>query len=687
MRVLDKRPVIGIRPIRCGEAFGPAADWPLEIPFDLNWVESEIGSIIVESPANTQYSIVRPGLGWAVDRTALERKLAERASVGGARLQLDCCAIAANFDKRWTVLCMESGRQTRYTSRFLVGADGVESRVALWAGIHPKRKPAELCTTAQVHYHLRGYERNALYFFVGPRFAKHGYAWIFPGVEGKHNIGVGVLASADRQRMDHLLRAFLAQKGLTVPESEPIVYGAIPVNGFDRKLAGKASLLVGDAAAMAYPLSAGGILNALHAALLAAPAIGRWLQGERSGLSTYSKNFRRRFGWGFRRELWARKILFACNDKETEELFQRTRKALPKHKGTLSEARAVLGLLKAGVPFLARKMLFGLLVLISTVRLQAAPTPQQISALQAALSAGERQEYDSSFALFNTYLARNPRDPLALLLKASITGLRMLDFEDTSPGASFESELARIISLTDSAGARPDCDSAWVFYVRGAARATLASHQLRKGKYWKGSRIGMDALDAFDVAARRNPPMADCFLYQGLYDYVKGELERKLRVILFWREAGGKAEGIRKLEICREHALFSNAAAAQTLLGIYVREKDWDRAEALYRDLVARLPANRPARWTLANGYFENRQWSKAAVLYGDLRPLLTGVPGLAKWQIALCSYKLAACAFETGAQQEARTFCGLALESAGPDEQGKAVTKNAKRLLKKLGG
>ena len=378
--VSDKKPSIGIRPIRCGEAFGPADDWPAEIPFDSSWVESEIRSVIVESPAGTQYHLGRPNLGWAIDRSAFECRLAERAAAAGARLHLDCYVTGAQFDKVWTLQCSRNGRPETLSGRFLVGADGVESRVAHWAHIRSKRKPIEICTTAQVHFPLPGYEHDALRFFVGPRFAKNGYAWVFPGAQNRHNIGIGVLTIPSRERLDTLLREFLAQARIEIPSSEPFVYGAIPVGGFDRNPVGRASLLVGDAAGLAYPLSGGGILNALHSGLMAGKAITNWLQGDKHATGRYPTELRKRFYWSFKRELWARRLLFSCTDAQIEDLMQRTRAALPKDRSTMSEAKAVFSLLKAGVPFLARKMLSGLFLLMlltGSIGAQAAPRFRQ----------------------------------------------------------------------------------------------------------------------------------------------------------------------------------------------------------------------------------------------------------------------------------------------------------------------
>lgn len=686
--VFDKKPSIGIRPIRCGEAFGPADGWPAEIPFDSSWVESKIRAVAVEAPEGTHYELDRPNLGWAIDRSIFEHRLAERAAAAGAQLLLDCYVIDAQFEETWTIQCNRNGRSEAYSGRFLVGADGVESRVALWAKIRDKRRPIDLCTTAQVHVPLPGHALDVLRFFIGPRFAKNGYAWIFPGVQNRANIGIGVLTTPGRERLDALLREFLAQARIEVPASEPFVYGAIPVGGFDKNPVGSASLLVGDAAGLAYPLSGGGILNALHSGIMAADAIIGWLKGNEKTLRRYPGKLRKRFYWSFQRELWARKLLFSCNDSQIEELLKRTRAALPKDRSSMSEAGAVFCMLKAGVPFLAKKMIarfFLFALLLGATGAQAGPSRDKIASLQAAVAMGERQEYDSSRALFESCLRENPGDPLVLVLRASIDGLRIIDYEDNAAGKRFETDLKRILDSTNTVREHGDYDTAWTSYIRGAAMATLASHWLRGGAYWNGCRLGMKALDALSGVGTVNPPMIDGYLYQGIFDYAKGELEKKLKLILFWRSAAGKAEGIRKLEVCRNQSLFSQTAAAQTLLGIYVREGEWTKAEAIYHQLVTELPQNRPARWTLANAYFETEQWSKAAPLYGELLHLLGGVHGLAAWQDALCQYRLALCARETGALQQCRDLCRRILDRPDNDSRTRAIRKDAQRLLDRV--
>ncbi len=692
--VLEKNPEIGIRPIRCGEAFGPASSWPERIPLDNSWIESPIETVVVESPLETRYTLKRANLGWAIDKSKFLKWLSTRAKNAGVQIHTNTYVNNAEYkNKTWHIsYILPNGTEDTYTCRFMVGADGVESRSASWMGIRRKRKFNEICTTAQIHLNLDNYSHKDLYFFVGRRFIKNGYAWIFPGINNTHNIGIGTLVNDNnRENMDKLLFHFLKEKKIPFTGKEKIIYGAIPFSYKDEKLTGKQSLVIGDSAAMAYSLSGGGILNALNASIWASDAIKNFLNGNSSDLNEYTKKFRKTLKWNFKKEEWARDLLFSSTDKEIEELFRKTKKGLPKNSGKLSETRAVVNLLVAGLPFLIKKIfkklipifLFAFLIFPQSVN--ARISNQQISQIQKGLYLGESQHYDSSMIIFDSYIKKYPQEPIGLTFKMSIIGLKMLDYENDSLESVFLDGLNRGIALANSQLSN-GTDSAWAFFIKGMALATKSSQLIKKEHYFKGIQTGRKSLKLLKKSSKIDSTIYDSYLYTGLYDYVKKEIKDKFRWILFLSKQNNIKSGIRKLELCRKHSLFSKTAATQALLGVYAREKDFAQAQIVYADIIDKFPNNRPARWTYANYLFEDKRWNNAEKIYKELLPLMINVPQMAYWQILMCKYRIALCNHKMNNVDTCRKYCKEIINSSNTkNEKEYAYINKAKKLLIKI--
>ena len=169
-----------------------------------------------------------------------------------------------------------------YTARVLIGADGVNGKVATTIGLQPAGEHAvayEANYPADAALARRWDDMIALDLGGIPG----GYGWVFP--KGDHlNIGVGGWKSTAptlRARLDRYTR-FLGldpaklhgHRGYQLPlrhDGQPVVSGP--------------AMLAGDAAALVDPLSGEGIWAAFVSGRLAAEETQRYLAGEVRDLS------------------------------------------------------------------------------------------------------------------------------------------------------------------------------------------------------------------------------------------------------------------------------------------------------------------------------------------------------------------------------------------------------------------
>lgn len=236
-----------------------------------------IDGVRLYAPNMSSVDLAAPGYYFlATDTPQLMRWLAARAEGAGAK-------IACNTSFR-------EARRTRSgfdlgdlgTTRFLVGADGPHSRVAHVLGLGCSRK--FLFGIEHEYSGARIAAAAKLHCFLDRRIAPGYIGWVIPGVRTVQ-VGLAYRLRSRRRSPSEAMAAFLEKIAPVfdfrgrVPESARA--GMIPCGGVVDPVAARRVLLVGDAAGMVSPVTAGGIHTALRYGTAAGHAIADCLSGKR----------------------------------------------------------------------------------------------------------------------------------------------------------------------------------------------------------------------------------------------------------------------------------------------------------------------------------------------------------------------------------------------------------------------
>lgn len=155
-------------------------------------------------------------------------------------------------------------------TRFLVGADGARSSVARHGALGRNR--SYLLGVEAEMVGVRGLDPDRLHCFIDSALIPGYIGWAFVGVGGIAQVG---LACRRRCRPD--LHAFLAKVSRCFDIADARVIGKrgglIPVGGRVTPFGADGIVLVGDAAGIVSPLTAGGIHTALDSGWRAAHAV------------------------------------------------------------------------------------------------------------------------------------------------------------------------------------------------------------------------------------------------------------------------------------------------------------------------------------------------------------------------------------------------------------------------------
>jgi digeranylgeranylglycerophospholipid reductase len=220
----------------------------------------------------------------ATDTPGVMRWLAKEAERAGATLA--CGTVFTSARRERGGFAIEGfGR-----ARFLIGADGPRSRVAGSLNLGTNRR-----YLAGVEYEYAGAtigEPGRLHCFIDRRLARGYIGWVLQGVDGvqaglaqRHRGGSQSLRPDDA--MQSLLAKIAPAIDLRGIKPSSIRAGLIPCGGVVTPVAASRALLVGDAAGMVSPVTAGGIHTALKHGLAAGNAVADFLHGRADDPSSW----------------------------------------------------------------------------------------------------------------------------------------------------------------------------------------------------------------------------------------------------------------------------------------------------------------------------------------------------------------------------------------------------------------
>ena len=270
----------------CGDLVGPRGVRHLaDLHIDVAGTQ-RVDDMVVVGPTGRRVRLpcwegdTYPGYGFALPRSRFDAALHEAAVAAGAQ-PFTARVGRPLFDDNGELDGFELSDGTALRADAVIGADGATSRVADAAGlVDPARVLWGFALRAYVEDpvcvpHIVFWERERWRGFPG-------YGWLFPGVGGRANIGLGLGVLAERSAGSEAARCFDAfvadMRGLGVlvgaGDSVSARLGGWLKMGMVGTLAARGRvLLCGDAAGLVNPLQGEGISQAMGSGRAAAEAL------------------------------------------------------------------------------------------------------------------------------------------------------------------------------------------------------------------------------------------------------------------------------------------------------------------------------------------------------------------------------------------------------------------------------
>jgi len=263
--VFEEHPQVG-RPPHCTGIMWVPNYQRAGLQFPNNIVQNEPDYVRVYFGLERSIAFHAPGFT-IVDRPALDRHLADRATKSGAEIRVS--NYVSKIERKnggWAVSVRTSDGALEVQSKVLICADG-HGTLLRHIGIQP---PKEIISCMQYEVNTERYEKSVMDAYLSPELAPGGYGWIVPAGDGKAKIGVGVRNSPKpcMYYMQNLLEHGLRDSG----EIAERMGGIVQTSGVIKRNLEDGLMVVGGAAGYVNPVTGAGIVSGYWSGKIAGQA-------------------------------------------------------------------------------------------------------------------------------------------------------------------------------------------------------------------------------------------------------------------------------------------------------------------------------------------------------------------------------------------------------------------------------
>ncbi|UCE14043.1 MAG: geranylgeranyl reductase family protein [Candidatus Heimdallarchaeota archaeon] len=326
---IDHRPKPGF-PVQCGEFMPSPDEMSALVPdvpnarefftFDNQFISTHTDHISFFSPKGK--IIQTPFQGYSLYRGNWNSHLIEIGKKHGAEVWTSACVVSKKNGQ--VTIARNNAKKVHIKPQIIIGADGVNSRIAKWTGLSENRHPKHFVIVKQhlmVDIKSKLYDSSDVQMFFGENYAPGAYAWIIPKSDSSANVGTGIrlpMLKGDMnvsKALSNLINHHpIASQTLKNAHISQTIAGVVPVGPPYQKTVNMETktLLVGDSACQVVSSVGGGIPPSMVAGAIAANTIDHHLR-DNSPLSDYQVEWKQQMQKMFNRAYKLRQFFDAIS--------------------------------------------------------------------------------------------------------------------------------------------------------------------------------------------------------------------------------------------------------------------------------------------------------------------------------------------------------------------------------------
>jgi len=203
-------------------------------------------------------------------------------------------------------------------------------------------------------------------------------------------------------------------------------------------------------------------------------------------------------------------------------------------------------------------------------------------------------EFGEAETLFQEIVSQDPENPVGYFYMAMVSWSKLsVGFWTPENLTEYVERIDRTISVAKKAIENNKKDSRSYFYL-GGALGFKGRFELMQHNWFSSYNLAYEAIQALEKCHRMDPVNKDVLLGLGIYDYYTAKLSGVLRFLTYlFLHKGDKEEGLRKLHLAANEAVYSNLEAKSMLIHIYLYlEEDFYKALPLIKEMAGRFKNN-----------------------------------------------------------------------------------------------
>ncbi len=221
-------------------------------------------------------------------------------------------------------------------------------------------------------------------------------------------------------------------------------------------------------------------------------------------------------------------------------------------------------------------------------------------------------EFDAAERLFRGVVASQPEHPIGYFYVAMVSWSKLSSgFWTPEVVQDYVARIDRTIAVATKAIEKPDRDSYTYLYL-GGALGFKGRFELMQYNWLSSAKLAWEAIRALNTCVEMDPGNKDVLLGLGMYDYYTAKLSGIVRFLTFLLlHRGDKDEGLRKMHIAANEAVYSGIESKSMLVHIYMyMEEDYLKALPIVQDLGSSFKNN--PRYKFFEGVIYSRLHMKA---------------------------------------------------------------------------
>lgn len=242
------------------------------------------------------------------------------------------------------------------------------------------------------------------------------------------------------------------------------------------------------------------------------------------------------------------------------------------------------------------------LVFTTNIKSQIYPDPKVDSLVRMGIDDLLFQRYDAAKIAFTELDNKYPKLPLGKIYLVALEIAKAYDFSDRYNSDYIEENLDTAETLAKNLLDLDD-ENIWNRYFIALQQGYYSYFQALEKNWLSALTNGINSVENFEKCLKINPDFYDSYTAVGAFKYWRSRKTEFLRWLPFLKDE--RESGIKNLQFAIDHETYSNYLAVNSLLWIYIDQKNYKSAIELAEKVLNKYPGSRFFMWPLARAYEE----------------------------------------------------------------------------------